>query len=193
MCDKKCFLFLEVQRRNYTPLLLFVESVLSRPMRTTSNLESVSWFIRGCGQKLIQDLNYCSSLYNTQLHADIFSFKSHPCFEFMLHLGYLTLRTEVSKENIWISHFKWWQEKGGKPALRACTVSVVLMPVWHTHWNIWCVKNDPDSSSAELQYLSTQGLLGVMSKLALITPSANHSRSASATWISMPDFQLYLH
>lgn len=64
------------------------------------------------------------------------------------------------------------KKKGEKSAHRPFTVNVDASLAFTLNW---VFGNDPDSLSAELQYISTQGALCIMSKLAIITQSENHT------------------
>lgn len=98
---RKHLLFFKEQCRTDTPLLL----------KTTSNLETVSWVIRGKNWPKIwltaQDNR--AWLYNVQHHTDIFSFNLLLFCWWINALKYQ--RKTCLKSNIWSSHFRWWQKK----------------------------------------------------------------------------------
>lgn len=107
MCDKKCFPFLKEQRGNYTPRHCFcfwsqyladlwekhlIKNLRADSLGATGQNWSKIWIT-------VQVNRTC--LYNTQHHTDISSFKKVTHVgELLRYVGCLTLRMDVSKENM---------------------------------------------------------------------------------------------
>lgn len=98
ICD--VFFSWQNKRRPYTSLPLFLEPALRRPQSTTSNLDSVNWFIRGRGAEIdLYKENYCSQCgYNAPAARWCFPFRINAQSQIISDTGD-ELRMKESKEN----------------------------------------------------------------------------------------------